>query len=77
MKRPRRSVGTALALAAFLGSVPAAAVAEAAAPPPEDGWTYYREFSDPYTCEFFGAAGAFGGRWSDWRCDDDNVLWTQ
>ncbi len=38
-------------------------------------WKRYRRFENAMLCEGMGAAGVMAGRWSQWRCDDQNVLW--
>ncbi|MEV6715367.1 hypothetical protein AB0M48_25400 [Lentzea sp. NPDC051208] len=41
----------------------------------EAAWTRYRRFDSMVLCEAAGAAGVMLGRWIQWRCDDQNVLW--
>ncbi|ANZ40384.1 hypothetical protein BBK82_34535 [Lentzea guizhouensis] len=38
-------------------------------------WKRYRKFEHVLLCEAAGAGGVAAGRWSQWRCDDQNVLW--
>ncbi|MCR3750633.1 hypothetical protein [Lentzea californiensis] len=41
----------------------------------ERAWTLYRRFEHMVLCEAAGAAGVLAGRWTQWRCDQQNVLW--
>ncbi|GGM81835.1 hypothetical protein GCM10011609_17320 [Lentzea pudingi] len=41
----------------------------------EGGWTRYRRFDNMMLCEAAGFSGILAGRWTQWRCDDQNVLW--
>ncbi|WP_143027623.1 hypothetical protein [Lentzea albidocapillata] len=52
-----------------------AVVAESDCGADEGAWKRYRRFSNMMLCEAVGAAGILMGRWTDWRCDDQNVLW--
>lgn len=47
--------------------------------PPEDDreWERYRDFPNYLLCESAGATGVIMGRWDDWWCDDDDVLWVE
>lgn len=40
-------------------------------------WQRYRDYPNYLLCESTGATGVILGRWDDWWCDDDDVLWVK
>ncbi|SES06872.1 hypothetical protein SAMN05216188_12112 [Lentzea xinjiangensis] len=83
MKRAATILAAAVAVA--LSTMPAAGTASAK-PPSDPGpgpvesdreWQRYRDYPNHFLCESHGAFGVVIGRWQDWRCDDDGVLWVK
>jgi hypothetical protein len=90
MKRAATFLAAAAALAlsavfsAGTASASTSAVTSAATEPttvdtPEDdhNWDRYRDYPNYLLCESTGATGVVLGRWDDWWCDDDDVLWVK
>jgi hypothetical protein len=44
---------------------------------PSREWQRYHDYPNYLVCESAGAFGVVMGRWNDWRCDDDGVLWVR
>lgn len=80
------AAAAAVTLCATLAAGTASAQPPSAQPPsdpvtspeePSRDWHRYRDFPNFFVCEGVGAAGVVLGRWNDWWCDDDGVLWVE
>lgn len=62
-------------LTALTATAAALLAAVHAGAPTERAWRKQGDFPNAYLCQAAGAAGAWSGHWSDWKCDDHHTLW--